>query len=98
MCALAYVDPASATERVFFGYCTGRLAEVARGSRGFGYDPAFLPDGDYDGRTMAELTDSEKDAISHRAGAVAAIAGLAAGGSYRRLMPAEMATANVTPA
>ena len=73
VCALAYVDPASATERVFFGYCAGRLAEVARGSRGFGYDPAFLPDGDYDGRTMAELTDSEKDAISHRAGAVAAL-------------------------
>ena len=73
VCALAYVDPASATERVFFGYCTGRLAEVARGSRGFGYDPAFLPDGDYDGRTMAELTDSEKDAISHRARAVAAM-------------------------
>lgn len=73
VCALAYVDPASATERVFFGYCAGRLAEVARGSRGFGYDPAFLPDGDYDGRTMAELTDSEKDAISHRARAVAAL-------------------------
>ena len=62
-----------ATERVFFGYCAGRLAEVARGSRGFGYDPAFLPDGDYDGRTMAELTDAEKDAISHRARAVAAL-------------------------
>ncbi len=71
VCALAYVDPAGGAERVFFGYCTGRLAEEARGSRGFGYDPAFLPDGDYDGRTMAELTDSEKDAVSHRAGAVA---------------------------
>jgi XTP/dITP diphosphohydrolase len=71
VCALAYVDPAGAIERVFFGYCTGRLAEEARGSRGFGYDPAFLPDGDYDGRTMAELTDAEKDAVSHRAGAVA---------------------------
>jgi XTP/dITP diphosphohydrolase len=73
VCALAYVDPAGETERVFFGYCTGRLADAARGSRGFGYDPAFLPDGDYDGRTMAELTDAEKDAISHRAGAVAAL-------------------------
>jgi XTP/dITP diphosphohydrolase len=73
VCALAYVDPASATEHVFFGYCTGRLAQAARGSRGFGYDPVFLPDGDYEGRTMAELTDAEKDAISHRAGAVAAL-------------------------
>jgi len=71
VCALAYVDPASGTERVFFGYCTGRLAGAARGSHGFGYDPVFLPDGDYDGRTMAELTDAEKDAVSHRAGAVA---------------------------
>jgi XTP/dITP diphosphohydrolase len=71
VCALAYVDPAGATERVFFGYCTGRLADRARGSRGFGYDPAFLPDGDFDGRTMAELTDAEKDAVSHRARAIA---------------------------
>jgi XTP/dITP diphosphohydrolase len=70
VCALAYVDPATGAERVFFGYCTGRLSEEVRGSRGFGYDPAFLPDGDYDGRTMAELTDEEKDAVSHRAGAV----------------------------
>ena len=72
VCALAYVDPAagppsacsSATAR-------GGWPTEARGTRGFGYDPAFLPDGDYDGRTMAELTDDEKDAISHRAGAVA---------------------------
>jgi XTP/dITP diphosphohydrolase len=73
VCALAYVDPDSATERVFYGYCTGRLAGEARGSRGFGYDPAFVPDGDFGGRTMAELTDAEKDAVSHRAGAVAAL-------------------------
>jgi XTP/dITP diphosphohydrolase len=73
VCALAYVDPAAGIEHVFFGYCTGRLADRARGTRGFGYDPAFLPDGDYGGRTMAELTDSEKDGISHRAGAVAAL-------------------------
>jgi XTP/dITP diphosphohydrolase len=71
VCALAYVDPIGGTERVFLGYCTGHLAAQARGSHGFGYDPAFLPDGDYEGRTMAELTDSEKDAVSHRARAVA---------------------------
>jgi XTP/dITP diphosphohydrolase len=73
VCALAYVDPGSGTEHVFFGYCAGRLSKEARGTHGFGYDPAFLPDGDYDGRTMAELSDAEKDAISHRAGAVAAL-------------------------
>jgi XTP/dITP diphosphohydrolase len=71
VCALAYVAPGSDEQRVFFGECTGRLAQTARGSGGFGYDPAFLPDGDYGGRTMAELSDAEKDAISHRARAVA---------------------------
>ena len=43
-----------------------------RGSRGFGYDPVFLPEGG-DGRTMAELEDAEKDAISHRGEAVRAL-------------------------
>jgi XTP/dITP diphosphohydrolase len=42
------------------------MAEQARGERGFGYDPIFLPDDVADGRTMAELDDAEKDAISHR--------------------------------
>jgi XTP/dITP diphosphohydrolase len=75
VCALAYVDPVQGIERVFFGFSTGRLATEARGGGGFGYDPAFLPDGDYGGRTMAELTDSEKDAISHRGAAVRALEG-----------------------
>ena len=70
VCALAYVDPATGTEQVFHGTCSGRLAETPQGTRGFGYDPAFLPDGDYGGRTMAELSDAEKDAISHRGMAV----------------------------
>lgn len=73
VCALAYVDPDNGTERVFFGYSSGRLAAEARGERGFGYDPAFLPDGDFGGRTMAELSDDQKDRISHRGRAVAAL-------------------------
>ena len=73
VCALAYVDPASGEEQVFFGYCLGRLAAEPRGSGGFGYDPAFLPDRASDGRTMAELSDPEKDAISHRGEAVRAL-------------------------
>jgi XTP/dITP diphosphohydrolase len=73
VCALAYVDPTTGTERVFFGESRGRLAERARGTGGFGYDPAFLPDGDWAGRTMAELTDEEKDRISHRGRAVRAL-------------------------
>lgn len=67
VCALAYVDPATGEERVFEGRCTGTLADEARGERGFGYDPAFIPDdGGEDGATMAELEDAAKDAISHR--------------------------------
>ena len=73
VCALAYVDPATGTERVFFGDSSGRLAAQPRGERGFGYDPAFLPDGDFGGRTMAELSDDEKDLISHRGRAVRAL-------------------------
>ena len=73
VCALAYVDPAGGVERVFFGESSGRLAPAPRGSGGFGYDPAFRPDGDYGGRTMAELSDAEKDAISHRGRAVTAL-------------------------
>jgi XTP/dITP diphosphohydrolase len=73
VCALAYVDPGAGIERVFFGSSEGRMASEVRGSGGFGYDPAFLPDGGYGDRTMAELTDAEKDAISHRGAAVRAL-------------------------
>lgn len=72
VCALAYVDPAG-EERVFFGDCGGTLASERRGSRGFGYDPVFLPDEDAQHRTMAELTDREKDEISHRGHALRAL-------------------------
>ena len=72
-CVLAYVDPAG-EERLFEGRCTGRLAERPRGSGGFGYDPAFLPDDRDDDRTMAELSEEEKDAISHRGRAARALA------------------------
>jgi XTP/dITP diphosphohydrolase len=73
VCALAYVDPERGGERLFTGECTGRMAQTPRGSGGFGYDPVFRPDGEYGGRTMAELSDAEKDAISHRGRAVAAL-------------------------
>jgi len=74
VCALAYVDPATGRERVFFGYCRGSLASRPQGSGGFGYDPAFVPDEDSENRTMAELSDAEKDAISHRGHAVRELA------------------------
>jgi XTP/dITP diphosphohydrolase len=73
VCALAFVQPESGEERVFFGDCTGRLAGEPRGSGGFGYDPAFIPDADGQNRTMAELSELDKDAISHRGNAVRAL-------------------------
>jgi XTP/dITP diphosphohydrolase len=57
-------------ERVVTGTCRGRMAEEPRGEGGFGYDPIFIPDDLDDGRTMAELSDEEKDRISHRGRAV----------------------------
>jgi XTP/dITP diphosphohydrolase len=47
----------------FEGTFEGRIGHQPRGGRGFGYDPLFLT---ADGRTAAELSDEEKDAISHR--------------------------------
>ena len=66
-CALALVDEGGA-EHVFEGRCEGRLIEEPRGEGGFGYDPAFVPDatGAADERTMSELSQAEKNEISHR--------------------------------
>jgi XTP/dITP diphosphohydrolase len=72
VCVIAYVDPAG-EERQFEGRCAGRLADRPRGERGFGYDPAFLPDDGPEGLTMAELGDEQKDAISHRGRAARAM-------------------------
>jgi XTP/dITP diphosphohydrolase len=65
VCAIAYVEPGG-REEVFEGRCAGVMIEQKRGDGGFGYDPAVVPDDYDDGRTMAELTQAEKDAISHR--------------------------------
>jgi XTP/dITP diphosphohydrolase len=65
VCAIAFVAP-DGTEHMVEGRCTGTLAAQPRGSGGFGYDPAFVPDDLDGGRTMAELSQDEKDAISHR--------------------------------
>lgn len=88
VCALAYVDPVAGVEQLFFGECRGTLAAAPRGSGGFGYDPAFVPDdepgggsgGAPGGATMAQLGDADKDAISHRGRAVAELLGWLTGG------------------
>jgi XTP/dITP diphosphohydrolase len=66
-CALALVE-ADGSEHVFEARCEGRLIEAPRGEGGFGYDPAFVPDatGAEDARTMSELSQAEKNEISHR--------------------------------
>ena len=56
---------------LFHGTFEGHIGFVERGERGFGYDPLFVTG---DGRTSAELSDSEKDAVSHRGQAVRAAA------------------------
>ncbi len=74
VCAIAYVDPAAGgSERIFEGRCAGRLAEQPRGTGGFGYDPAFLPEEGPPGLTMAEVSATEKDALSHRGRAARAL-------------------------
>jgi len=56
----------------------GAISTEARGSNGFGYDPVFVP-ADGDGRTYAEMTTAEKDAVSHRGRAFTALAERLAG-------------------
>ena len=73
VCVIALVDPRTGEELLFEGRCTGTMADAPRGTGGFGYDPIFVPDDRDDGRTMAELTPGEKDAISHRGRAARAL-------------------------
>lgn len=67
-CAIALVYP-DGREVMAEGYIHGEIIHEFRGENGFGYDPLFLPKG-YS-RTVAELSESEKNSISHRANALA---------------------------
>ncbi len=69
-CAMALVYPDGKTVGAM-GYMYGSITDSPRGIRGFGYDPLFVPDGE--SRTVAEMSDEEKNAISHRAKALAAL-------------------------
>ena len=51
-------------DMTFEGVVEGVITESESGDKGFGYDPVFLPDG-HD-KTFADMTDAEKNAISHR--------------------------------
>ena len=56
-------------EHLFEGICPGRIAKAPSGEDGFGYDPIFLPD-EANGRSFAQMSAKEKQAISHRGRAV----------------------------
>ena len=77
VCAVVLVLP-DGREWTVHGEMRGRLVREPRGTGGFGYDPIFVADGHT--RTSAELTPSEKDAISHRGQAMRALAAILAGG------------------
>lgn len=68
-CVLCYVDAAGETH-FFSGTCEGRIGTAPAGENGFGYDPLFCV-GD---RTMAQMTEEEKNQVSHRAHALAELA------------------------
>ena len=57
---------------IFEGTVEGRITDTARGDSGFGYDPIFVPDGFE--QTFGELSAQVKNAISHRAKAIRALA------------------------
>lgn len=65
------------SEVVAEGVVEGTISPEARGERGFGYDPVFIP-ADGDGRTFAQMTADEKHAVSHRGRAFRALADLLA--------------------
>lgn len=72
VCAAVLVMP-DGTERETEGVLRGSLVRERRGENGFGYDPVFVPqesDAAGDGRSSAELSPAEKDALSHRGRAI----------------------------
>ena len=63
-CAMTLLNPNGEIAYKCLGICEGSIIEKALGHNGFGYDPIFLPKGS--NKTMAELSEAEKNQISHR--------------------------------
>lgn len=70
-CAVAYLPEPRAVAQIFEGSCTGEILTAPIGDRGFGYDPLFLSD-DL-GKSFGQATTDEKDLVSHRGRAFAAL-------------------------
>jgi XTP/dITP diphosphohydrolase len=71
-CVLALVTPSNDTPSTVDGVCEGSIAPEPHGSGGFGYDPLFIVAGE-GGRTLAELSEEEKNRVSHRGQAMRAL-------------------------
>jgi len=69
-CVIAITWPFGPTQ-YYKGECSGRIVKIPRGGNGFGYDPVFLVKSS--DRTMAELSECEKNRVSHRALAIAEV-------------------------
>jgi XTP/dITP diphosphohydrolase len=63
VCCIALAFP-DGQVKTFLGYSEGAIGTEPRGNHGFGYDPVFYPQDNV--RTFAEMSDDEKDALSHR--------------------------------
>lgn len=63
-CCMTLINPSGEVEYSTTGICEGSITREARGVNGFGYDPIFLVKGDI--RTIAEMSEDEKNQISHR--------------------------------
>lgn len=67
-CAMTLLNPKGEIDYKVQGICEGTIIKETRGTNGFGYDPIFLVKGDT--RTMAELSEEEKNQVSHRSNAL----------------------------
>ena len=70
-CCMTLINPQGEVAFSYTGVCEGSIVEIQRGVNGFGYDPIFLIKGS--DRTMAELSEDEKNRISHRGRALNAV-------------------------
>lgn len=67
-CAMTLINPKGEVEFACKGICEGSITETSAGQNGFGYDPIFLLK--RSSKTIAELSDEEKNKISHRSKAL----------------------------
>ena len=72
VCTLVFIDE-DGSEKVARGTIEGRIGYGERGQNGFGYDPLFFPDQFHGEKTLAEVSQEEKNAISHRGNALRAL-------------------------